>query len=75
MYSLKSLNITATKVPSSDKLKAEFDEAMGEKTCLKGQLHQAIKDMEGCKAKRNLSRARRLSLRRELLSCCQGLPS
>ena len=39
MYSLKSLNLNVTKVTSYDKLNAEFDEAMGEKARLKGQLH------------------------------------
>ena len=51
---LKSLNINATKVVSYDKLKVEFDEAMGEKALLEGQLYQAIKDMERYKSERNL---------------------
>ena len=36
MYLLKSLNINVTKVAIYDKLKAHFDEAMGEKIDLEG---------------------------------------
>ena len=54
-YSLKSLNINTTKVASHDKVKAEFDEAMGEKARLEGQLHQAIEDRKHYKSENNLS--------------------
>ena len=62
MYSLKSLNINVTKVASYDKLKANFDEAIGEKTRLEGQLHQAIQDIDRYKSKRNLSRGEKVKL-------------
>ena len=71
MYSLKSLNINVTKVASYGKLKAEFNETMGEKTHLEGQLHQAIQDREHYKYKRNLSRGENAKLEEritELLS-------
>ena len=71
MYSLKSLKINATKVASYDKLKAEFNETMGEKTRLEGQLHQAIQDSEHYKSERNLSRGEKAKLEErvtELLS-------
>ena len=71
MYSLKSLNINATKVASYDKLKANLDEVVGEKTCLEGQLHQAIQDRDRYKYERNLSRGEKTKLEEritELLS-------
>ena len=71
MYSLKSLNINATKVANYDKLKADFDEVIGEKTRLEGQLHQAIQDRERYKSERNLSRGEKTELEEritELLS-------
>ena len=57
MYSLKSLNLNATKVASYDKLKAEADEAVSEKTHLEGQLNQAIMDRDRYKVERNISRS------------------
>ena len=39
LHSLKSLNINATKVANYDKLKNDFDEVVGEKARLEGQLH------------------------------------
>ena len=59
---LKSLNINATKVASYDKLKAKFDEAMGEKTRLEGQLYQAIQDRDRYKSETNLSRGEKAKL-------------
>ena len=47
---------------SYDKLKAEVGEAMSEKACLEGQLHQAIEDRERYKTKRNLSRGEKVKL-------------
>ena len=63
MYSLKSPNINATKVVSYDKLKAEFDETIGGKTRLEGQLHQVIQDKERYKSERNLSRGEKAKLK------------
>ena len=62
MYSLKSLNLNATKVVSYDKLKAEVDEAIREKMCLEGLLNQAIMDRDCYKAGRNLSRSEKANL-------------
>ena len=62
LYSLKSLNINATKVASYDKLKVELYEAIGEKARLEGQFHQAIEDRERYKSKRNLSRGEKAKL-------------
>ena len=62
MYSLKSLNINTTKVASYDKLKANLNEAMGEKTRLEGQLDQAIQDRDHYKSERNLSRGEKAKL-------------
>ena len=62
LYLLKSLNINVTKVSSYDKLKADFDEAISEKTCLEGQLHQAIEDRDCCKSEKNLSRGEKAKL-------------
>ena len=67
MYSLKSLNINATKAVSYDKLKAEFDEAMGEKVCLEGQLHKAIEDKECDKSKMNLLRGEKAKLEKKIV--------
>ena len=61
MFSLNSLNVNATKVASYDKLKADF-EAIGEKTFLEGQLHQAIEDRDRYKSERNLSRGEKAKL-------------
>ena len=66
LYSLKSLNINVTKVASYDKLKAEFDEAMGEKTHLEGQLYQTIQDRDHYKSKRNLSRGEKAKLEEKI---------
>ena len=71
MYSLKSLNINATKVVNYDKLKANFDEVVGEKMRLEGQLHQATQDRDRYKSERNLSRGEKVKLEEriaELLS-------
>ena len=51
-----------TKVASYDKLKAEADEVVNEKTCLEGQLNQAIMDRDHYKAERNLSRSEKAKL-------------
>ena len=66
MYSLKSLKINATKVASYDKLKAEFNETMGEKTRLEGQLYQAIQDRKRYKSERNLSRGEKAKLEQRI---------
>ena len=66
LYSLKSLNINATKVVSYDKLKAEFNETMGEKTHLKGQLHQVLQDWKRYKSERNLSRGEKAKLKERI---------
>ena len=66
MYSLKSLNLNATKVASYDKLKAEADEAVSEKTHLEGQLNQAIMDRDRYKAERNLSRSDKAKLEEKI---------
>ena len=52
---------------SYDKLKAEFDEAMGKKARLEGQLHQAIEDRECYKARRNLSRGKKAKLEERIV--------
>ena len=62
LYSLKSLNINATKVVNHDRLKAELDEAVGERTCLEGQLQQAIQDRDRYKSEWNLSKGERVVL-------------
>ena len=68
---MKSLNINATKIANYDRLKADFDEVVGEKTCLEGQLHQAIQDRDRFKSEWNLSRGEKAKLKEritELLS-------
>ena len=62
-----SLNLNATKVASYDKLKAEADEAMSEKTCLEGQLNQSIMGTDRYKAKRNLSRSEKAKLEEKIV--------
>ena len=62
LYSLKSLNINATKVANHDKLKAELEEAVGERDRLKGQLQQAIQDRVHYKSEWNLSKFERAML-------------
>ena len=69
MYSLKSLNINATKIVSYDKLKADFDEAIGEKTHLEGQLYQAIQDRI---TERNLSRGEKIKLEERITELIKG---
>ena len=66
LYSLKSLNNNATKVASYDKLKADFDEAMGEKAGLEGQLDQAIQDKDYYKSERNFSRGEKARLEEKI---------
>ena len=67
MYSLKSFNINVTKVANYDKLKAEFDETMGEKALLEGQLGHAIEDRECYKSERNLSRGEKAKLEERII--------
>ena len=66
MYLLKNLNVNATKVASYDKLKVEFDKAIGEKMHLKGQLHEAIQDRDHYKFKRNLSKGEKAKLEEKI---------
>ena len=51
---------------SCDKLKAEVDEVMTEKTRLEGQLNQTIIDRDRYKAKRNLSRSEKAKLEEKI---------
>ena len=50
LYSLKSLNINATRVANYDRLKAELEEAVGERMRLEGQLQNAIQDRDHYKS-------------------------
>ena len=66
MYSLKSLNLNATKVTSYDKLRAEADEAMDKKARLEGQLNQVVMDRVHYKVKRNLSKSEKAKLEEKI---------
>ena len=67
LYSLKSLNINATKIANYDRLKADFDEVVGEKTRLEGQLHQAIQDRDRFKSEWNLSKGEKAKLKERII--------
>ena len=67
MCSLKSLNLNATKVASYDKLKAEADEAVSEKTHLEGQLNEVIMDRDRYKVERNISRSEKAKLEEKIV--------
>ena len=71
LYSLKSLNINATKVANYDKLKAKLDKVVGERERLEGQLQEAIQDQDCYKFEWNLYRGETTKLEdkvNELLS-------
>ena len=73
---MKSLSLNATKVANYDKLRAEFEGAVGERDRLEGQLQQAIQDRDYYLSQWNLSKSQRASLDdriTDLLSKVTGL--
>ena len=75
LYSLKNLNINATKVASYDKLKAEFDKAMGERRVLRASSTNLSRIGTVISLRGTSQGVRRLSSKKGLLGFYQRLLS